>query len=117
MGPSVLMIKRGEYGAMMFTPTGVFIAPAFPVNTVVDPTGAGDSFAGAMMGYLAEAGIDREWAKSHPEKFDQILRRAVLAGCVMASFTVEDFSFQRLMRLNKSELVTRQKTLVQMLQI
>jgi sugar/nucleoside kinase (ribokinase family) len=117
MGPSVLIIKRGEYGAMMFSPSGVFIAPAFPVSSVVDPTGAGDSFAGAMMGYLAEAQVDRQWAKSNPEKFDQILRRAVLAGCVMASFTVEDFSFQRLMRLNTAELVARQNALIQMVQL
>jgi len=114
MGPQVVIVKRGEYGAMLFTQTGIFIAPAFPVEKVVDPTGAGDSFAGAFMGYLAEAGIDRKWAKENPEKWDQTLRRAVLAGCTLASFTVEDFSLHRLMRLEAHELVERQKQLLKM---
>jgi len=114
MGPRVVIVKRGEYGAMLFTQTGIFIAPAYPVDKVVDPTGAGDSFAGAFMGYLAEAGIDRKWAKENPEKWDQTLRRAVLAGCTLASFTVEDFSLHRLMRLEANELVERQKQLLRM---
>ncbi len=117
MGPQVVVVKRGEYGAMLFTQTGIFIAPAFPVEKVVDPTGAGDSFAGAFMGYLAEAGIDRSWAKENPEKWDQTLRRAVLAGCTLASFTVEDFSLHRLMRLEADELVQRQKQLLKMVTI
>jgi sugar/nucleoside kinase (ribokinase family) len=117
MGPSVVIIKRGEYGAMLFTGSSVFLAPAFPTGSVVDPTGAGDSFAGAFMGYLAEARVDREWAKTHPEKWNQILRRAVLAGCVMASFTVEDFSFHRLMKLQNPELVARQRNLLDMIRI
>ena len=114
MGPQVVIVKRGEYGAMLFTQTGIFIAPAFPVDKVVDPTGAGDSFAGAFMGYLAEAGIDRKWAQENPEKWDHTLRRAVLAGCTLASFTVEDFSLHRLMRLEAHELVERQKQLLKM---
>ncbi|MGZ3698834.1 MAG: PfkB family carbohydrate kinase, partial [Bdellovibrionota bacterium] len=105
MGPTVLIIKRGEYGAMLFTSNGIFLAPAFPVQTVVDPTGAGDSFAGAFIGYLAEAGAHRDMAKADPHKWENLLRRAVLAGCVMASFTVEDFSLHRLMRLKNDELV------------
>jgi sugar/nucleoside kinase (ribokinase family) len=117
MGPQVIIVKRGEYGAMLFTPTGVFIAPAFPVERVVDPTGAGDSFAGAFMGYLAEAGADRSWAKDDAHKWDTILRRAVLAGCTMASFTVEDFSLHRLMRLENQELVDRQKQMMKMITI
>ncbi len=115
MGPSVLIIKRGEYGAALFTPQGVFLAPAFPVAEVVDPTGAGDSFAGALLGFLAEAGADREMAKHHPAQWDQLLRRAVLAGCVMASFTVEDFSLNRLMLLDKTHLIERQHALMKML--
>ncbi len=115
MGPSVVIIKRGEYGATLFTQKGIFLAPAYPVDTVTDPTGAGDSFAGAFMGYLAEAGASREMMKSDPQKFESILRRAVLAGCVMASFTVEDFSLHRLMRLEASELVQRQNSLMQMI--
>lgn len=114
MGPSVLVIKRGEYGSMLFTPNSTFIAPAFPTQTVVDPTGAGDSFAGAFMGFLAEAGAHRDMLKSDPRHWDLLLRRAVLAGSVMASFTVEDFSFKRLMRLDSAELVDRQHKLMAM---
>lgn len=117
MGPSVIVVKRGEYGAMLFTPRSIFLAPAFPVDRVVDPTGAGDSFAGAFMGFLAEQNADREMAKRDPAGFDLILRRAVLAGCTMASFTVQDFSLHRLMRLEAKELVERQHALLQMIAV
>lgn len=117
MGPSVVVIKRGEYGATLFTETGTFLAPAFPVSAVVDPTGAGDTFAGAFMGYLAEMHAHRDMAKEDPEKWDNLLRRAVLAGSVMASFTVEDFGFQRLKTLQANELVARQKSLMSMIRI
>jgi sugar/nucleoside kinase (ribokinase family) len=117
LGPSVVIIKRGEYGAMLFTPNSIFLAPAFPVDRVIDPTGAGDSFAGAFMGFLAEAGAHRDLAKQDPEQWERLLRRAVLAGCVMASFTVEDFSLHRLMRLEAEELVTRQHQLVKMISL
>ncbi len=117
LGPSVLIIKRGEYGSSLFTESGTFLAPAFPVSKVVDPTGAGDSFAGAFMGYLAEAGIHRDMAKTDPKLFDTILRKAVMAGSVMASFTVEDFSVHRLMRLESEELVTRQHSLMRMIAV
>jgi sugar/nucleoside kinase (ribokinase family) len=117
LGPSVVIIKRGEYGATLFTETSTFLAPAFPVDNVVDPTGAGDSFAGAFMGFLAEAGADRAMAKSDTARWEMLLRRAVLAGCVMASFTVEDFSMRRLMRLETAELVARQHALLKMIAI
>lgn len=117
MGPSVVMIKRGEYGAALFTPHSTFLAPAFLVDTVKDPTGAGDSFAGAFMGYLAEAGATREMMRDNAAQFDNLLRRAVLAGCVMASFTVEDFSLRRLMRLTNDELVQRQQLLMRMIAV
>jgi len=117
LGPSVVIIKRGEYGAMLFTDHGIFLAPAYPVDRVVDPTGAGDSFAGAFMGYLAEAGAHRDMATKSPEKWNTLLRRAVLAGCAMASFTVEDFSLHRLMRLETAELVNRQKSLMKMITV
>jgi sugar/nucleoside kinase (ribokinase family) len=117
MGPSVVIIKRGEYGAKLFSPAGTFLAPAYPVEKVVDPTGAGDSFAGAFMGYLAESGADRTMATNDPDRWNTLLRRAVLAGCVMASFTVEDFSFKRLMELRNDELVERQKSLMSMIRI
>ncbi len=117
MGPSVVIVKRGEYGAILFTGKNIFLAPAFPVETVVDPTGAGDSFAGAFMGYLAEAQVRRSLAKQDPKKWDDVLRRAVLAGCVMASFTVEDFSMHRLLKLNHKELVARQNALMKMIEV
>jgi sugar/nucleoside kinase (ribokinase family) len=117
MGPSVLVIKRGEYGALLFSDHGIFMAPAFPVDAVVDPTGAGDSFAGAFMGYLAEAGAHRDLATQSPQQWETLLRRAMLAGCVMASFTVEDFSVHRLMRLTNSELVERQNQMMRMISV
>ncbi len=117
MGPSVVIIKRGEYGAALFTSRGAFLAPAFLVEQVVDPTGAGDSFAGAFMGYLAANGAHRDMAQQDPQKWEVLLRRAVLNGCVMASFTVEDFSLHRLMRLASSELTVRQNALMQMIAV
>jgi sugar/nucleoside kinase (ribokinase family) len=117
MGPSVVVVKRGEYGAMLFTPRSIFLAPAYPVDKVVDPTGAGDSFAGAFMGFLAEQGADRAMAAKEPARFDQLLRRAVLAGCTMASFTVQDFSLHRLMRLEAKELVERGDALLRMIAV
>ncbi len=115
MGPQVLVIKRGEYGAALFTPHGTFMAPAYIVDQVVDPTGAGDSFAGAFMGFLAENGASRDMMRTDPEKFELLLKRAMVAGCVMASFTVEDFSLHRLMRLDAEELVERQKRMIKMI--
>ena len=117
MGPSVVVIKRGEYGSTLFTHNSIFIAPAFPVERVIDPTGAGDSFAGAFVGYLAEAGAHRNMKKSQPKKWETLLRRAVLAGSTMASFTVEDFSLHRLMKLKNTELVKRQNALMKMVMI
>ncbi|MBC7386436.1 MAG: sugar kinase [Cryobacterium sp.] len=117
MGPSVVVVKRGEYGAMLFTPESIFIAPAFPVDQVIDPTGAGDSFAGAFIGYLAENGASRDMAKKDPAAWNKLLRRAVVAGCTMASFTVQDFSLHRLMRLEAPELAKRQAELLEMISI
>lgn len=117
MGPRILIIKRGEYGAALFFDQETFLAPAYPVDRVVDPTGAGDSFAGAMMGFLAEAGADRSWLKSNPTHFRKVLKRGVLAGCAMASFTVEDFGLGRLIALKKEDLVDRQGKLMKMLSL
>jgi sugar/nucleoside kinase (ribokinase family) len=80
-GPRILIIKRGEYGVLMFNGTRVFAAPAYPLEAVFDPTGAGDTFAGGMMGYLANVQTIS----------DETLRRAIVFGSVMASFNVEDF--------------------------
>jgi len=97
MGPSALVIKRGEYGAMLVDKNGVFCVPAFPLEEPHDPTGAGDSFAGGFMGYLAGAGT----------KNDAALRRAMVYGSVLGSFTVERFGLERLLTLKKSEIHAR----------
>jgi sugar/nucleoside kinase (ribokinase family) len=97
MGPSTLVVKRGEYGAMMVDKRGVFCVPAFPLEEPHDPTGAGDSFAGGFMGYLAGAG----------DKSDASLRRAMVYGSVMGSFTVEKFGLDRLKTLKRSEIHAR----------
>jgi len=97
MGPSTLVVKRGEYGAMMVDKRGVFCVPAFPLEEPHDPTGAGDSFAGGFMGYLAAAG----------GKSDASLRRAMVYGSVMGSFTVEKFGLDRLKTLKLKEIHAR----------
>ncbi len=97
MGPGVLIVKRGEYGALLFSEEGIFWAPSYPLEEVIDPTGAGDSFAGAFMGYIAGSGI------SHSINF----KRGVVYGSVIASFTVEDFSVNRLISLKREEIDIR----------
>ncbi|NOY44720.1 MAG: sugar kinase [Deltaproteobacteria bacterium] len=96
-GPNGVVVKRGEYGAMYFADGHVFAAPAFPLEEVFDPTGAGDTFAGGMMGYLASTG------NLEPDN----IRRAIVFGSAMASFNVEDFSFRRLERLTYDEVASR----------
>ena len=97
LGPQLIVVKRGEYGAAYFTRDSFFATPAFPLESVFDPTGAGDSFAGGFMGYLAQAG-----------KVDgHTLRRAVIYGSVMASYNVEEFSCDRLRRLQEEEIQDR----------
>ena len=97
MGPSTLVVKRGEYGAMMVDKNGVFCVPAFPLEEPHDPTGAGDSFAGGFMGYLAGSG----------QKNDAALRRAMVYGSVLGSFAVERFGLERLRSLKRSEIHAR----------
>ena len=97
MGPKTVVVKRGEYGALMVCDGAFFIVPAYPLESVLDPTGAGDTFAGGFMGYLAAQG----------RADGQTLRRAVVYGSVMASFTVEDFSLDRLTRLTQGEIDDR----------
>ncbi len=97
MGPKTLLVKRGEYGALQFGANDVFAVPAFPLERVVDPTGAGDCFAGGLFGSLAAAGaLDRK-----------TLRRAIVYGSVLASFAVEDFGLNRLRSLGRAEVDTR----------
>lgn len=94
MGPTTLVVKRGEHGAMMVDKRGVFCVPAFPLEEPHDPTGAGDSFAGGFMGYLAGCG----------QKNDASLRRAMVYGSVLGSFAVEKFGLERLRTLKSSEI-------------
>jgi sugar/nucleoside kinase (ribokinase family) len=96
-GPKILVVKKGEYGVSLFTQEAIFSAPAFPLEQVFDPTGAGDTFAGGFVGYLARTGrLD-----------NATLRKAVIYGSVMASFNVEDFSLNRLLRLQPKEIRER----------
>ena len=97
LGPRVLVIKRGEYGANLYAADSMFVAPGYPLEEVKDPTGAGDTFAGGFMGYLAQTG----------DVSENNLRRAVIYGSVMASFTVEDFGLARLLRLDPAQIASR----------
>ena len=98
-GPRILIVKRGEYGALMFSANNIFSAPGFPLEYIFDPTGAGDSFAGGFMGYLANV-----------DTIDETnIRRAIIFGSTMASFCVEDFSLNRLSNLTYPEIEKRYK--------
>ena len=97
MGPRTLVVKKGEHGVLLFGHENLFAAPALPLETVVDPTGAGDTFAGGFMGYLASA----------PEVNDAALRQAVVMGSTLASFCVEAFSLDRLVTLTRPEINER----------
>lgn len=107
MGPKAIVVKRGEYGAFLFFQGEIFSAPAVPIRKVVDPTGAGDTFAGGLIGYLASQGAGLD---------PKALRKAVLNGAVMASFTVEDFSFHRLKALERHEIDARMQQLLKTIQ-
>lgn len=98
-GPRHVIIKKGEHGAFMFTHDSIFFAPAFPLENVFDPTGAGDSFAGGFIGYLAATG----------DLSDGNMRRAVIYGSVMGSFAVEKFSIERLMTVSRAEIDQRMR--------
>ena len=98
-GPRHVIIKKGEHGAFMFTEKSVFFAPAFPLENVFDPTGAGDAFAGGFIGYLAKTG----------DLSEANMRRAVIYGSVMGSFAVEQFSIERLMTVSRAEIDQRMK--------
>jgi sugar/nucleoside kinase (ribokinase family) len=100
MGPSVVVAKRGEYGAVLFTPDSIFAIPGLPLEDVRDPTGAGDSFAGGFLGYL-------DGVRTGGEHDERALRRAMAYGSVMASFNVEDFGTERVQRLTETELAER----------
>ena len=97
LGPKIVVIKKGSHGALLFTPSSVFSAPAYLLETVTDPTGAGDCFAGGFAGYLARV----------QQTSEEELRRAVIYGSVMASFNVEGFSLDRLRTLSGEEIEDR----------
>jgi sugar/nucleoside kinase (ribokinase family) len=99
LGPRVVVVKQGEYGSAMYTPEGVFGLPAYPTSDVVDPTGAGDTFAGGFMGYVA----------AHADELitDELLRRAMAYGTALASFNVEAFGTERMQTLTADEVTER----------
>ena len=99
MGPRVVVVKQGEYGSAMYTPEGAFGLPAYPTESVVDPTGAGDTFAGGFMGYLA--------AHAEEDAGDEMLRRAMAYGTALASFNVEAFGTERMQTLTGEEIHER----------
>jgi sugar/nucleoside kinase (ribokinase family) len=107
MGPRILVVKRGEYGALMVLEGRFFYVPAYPLDSVFDPTGAGDTFAGGFMGYLAR----------HQAVDPASIRRAIVHGAVMASFTVEDFSLERLKRLDTAEIERRYEAFQEMVKV
>lgn len=104
MGPKTLVVKKGEHGALLFQGDQVFFAPALPLEEVFDPTGAGDTFAGGFMGYLA---------KTKNISFTN-MKRAIIYGSAMASFCVEKFGPERLLDLKQSQVAERVKTFVQL---
>jgi sugar/nucleoside kinase (ribokinase family) len=106
MGPKFLIIKKGEHGALLFNQDQVFFAPALPLEEVFDPTGAGDSFAGGFIGYIAE---------TRDISFDN-LKRAVIFGSAMASFSVEKFGTERIQNLNDVEVDSRVQQFIDLVQ-
>ncbi|NUQ19759.1 MAG: sugar kinase [Gemmatimonadaceae bacterium] len=96
-GPRHVIIKKGEHGAFMFTRDTIFFAPAYPLESVFDPTGAGDSFAGGFMGYLARTG----------DLSERNMRRAMIYGAALGSFAVEKFSVQRLLEVTQADIARR----------
>jgi len=106
-GPKIVVVKRGEYGAFLRMGDQAFAVPALPLRTVLDPTGAGDSFAGGFMGYLAQQGGEPTF---------EDLKRAVVLGSIMASLTVEQFSFEGLLKATGSEISRRYEQFYQLTQ-
>jgi sugar/nucleoside kinase (ribokinase family) len=101
LGPKYVVIKKGSHGSILSGPRGFFICPAYPLSKVVDPTGAGDSFVGGMMGYLAAA----------RGPIDENIRRAMICGSVVASFCCEGFGLMQTTRVKRSEIDRRVKEL------
>jgi sugar/nucleoside kinase (ribokinase family) len=104
MGPKVVLVKRGEYGVLQFSDSSIFATPAYPLEEVFDPTGAGDSFAGGFLGQLARSGDHSQGG----------IRRAIVYGSVVASFTVEDFGVKRLTSVSLADIEDRYARFVQL---
>ena len=107
MGPKFVVIKKGEHGAMFFSADETYVLPAFPTEQVIDPTGAGDSFAGGMMGYLAE----------QDDTSPATLKRALAHGILVASFNVEGFGLEKMQQISREDVAQRMDTYQQMLKI
>jgi sugar/nucleoside kinase (ribokinase family) len=105
MGPTTVLIKRGEYGVLQFSEEGMFAVPAYPLEEVVDPTGAGDTFAGAMMGFIAR----------HGRITESVLRTAVVYGSVAASYVVERYSLERLLDLTWEQIDNRYREFINLI--
>lgn len=104
MGPKTVVVKRGEYGSMLFHNNDVFVTSAYPLEDVFDPTGAGDTFAGGFLGWLDRCG----------KQDDDAFKQAMVAGTVMSSFVIEDFSFDRMKNLTVDEIHTRYNELTRL---
>ena len=107
MGPKIIVVKKGEHGVLLFNNNDIYSAPAFPLRDVLDPTGAGDSFAGGFMGYIASTG----------DISANGLRRATVTGSVMGSFAVQEFSIDRFLTLRQEEIDERFRQMVQLTRI
>ncbi|MEK6837987.1 MAG: PfkB family carbohydrate kinase, partial [Nanoarchaeota archaeon] len=108
LGPKFIIIKKGEHGALLFSDDSHFSAPGYPLENIKDPTGCGDSFAGAIIGYLASKGSMSFLAKmSIKNELEREMRKAIIYGSVVASFNAEDFSLERLKRLTRAEIEQR----------
>ena len=104
LGPKYVIVKKGEHGAILSGPKGLFVAPAYPLKKVVDPTGAGDSFVGGLMGYLA----------SQKGSLDKNLRAAIIHGTVTASYCCEDFGLKKTTKVKKTDISKRVRELTKM---
>jgi sugar/nucleoside kinase (ribokinase family) len=104
-GPRIVLLKKGEHGCLAAIGDDIFSLPAYPTARVIDPTGAGDSFAGGLLGYLAAE-----------DQYDLVtLKNAIVAGAVMASFTIEDFSLNRISKVTQEEINARHDAYKKML--
>jgi sugar/nucleoside kinase (ribokinase family) len=108
MGPQIVVIKRGEYGSILYFQNQFFVLPAYPLLEINDPTGAGDTFAGGFMGYLAKNNLELTWPN---------LRRACVEGSLVASYTVEDFGLKRVLKLTDQDIKSRFENFIKVVQI